>query len=109
VPLSAREADSTLKNKGFQRVDRDHQFYYLHVNGKKTHIRTMISHGEREISDPNCGSMAREMKITGPEFREFMSCTLQHEQYVEKLIERGEKLPPPESSSVAKNPPSKKR
>lgn len=92
MPFSAREVEDSLTKKGFQKVERNHHFFYLWVNGKKTHIRTMISHGEKEISDPNCGNMARQMKITGPQFKEFVDCNLKHEAYVEILVQRGEKI-----------------
>ena len=97
MPLSAREVDNSLTTKGFQKVERDHHFYYLWVKGKKTRIRTMISHGEKQISDPNCGNMARQMKITGPQFKDFVDCKLKLEAYVEILFQRGE-LQRPQSS-----------
>lgn len=85
MPLSAREVDSSLTTKGFKKVEKDHHIYYLIVDGKQTIVRTMISHGAKEIGDPNCGKMAKQMKITGPEFRDFVDCKLQHKEYVEKL------------------------
>jgi hypothetical protein len=89
VPLQARQVDSSLTSKGFHKVDNDHHFYFLYHNGKKTSIRTKISHGEREISDTNCGLMARQMKLTTPQFKQFVDCKLVHAAYVELLINAG--------------------
>jgi predicted RNA binding protein YcfA (HicA-like mRNA interferase family) len=97
LPLSAREVDSSLTQKGFQKVERDHHFYYLWVAGKKTRIRTMISHGEKEIRDPICSQMAKQMKITIPLFKDFVECKLKQEAYVELLMKNGD-IERPQSS-----------
>ena len=89
MPLPAREVDGSLTKKGFRKVERDHHFYFLFINGRKTRIRTMISHGEREISDKNCSAMAREMKLTTSQFKEFVYCNIQNKEYVEILIKNG--------------------
>jgi hypothetical protein len=86
VPLDAREVDSALTSKGFKKADRDHHFYYFWYNGKKTPIRTKISHGESEIHDRNCGSMARQIHLNRGEFEKFVECALTEKLYVEKLI-----------------------
>jgi hypothetical protein len=95
VPLPAREVDSALTRKGFRAVDNKHRFYFLYRDGKKTSIRTMISHGEREISDSNCGNMARQMRITTSQFKDFVDCTIEGKDYVDLLIKNGvlERLP----------------
>lgn len=86
MPLKVREVRSALTSKGFKLSEKDHHFYYLYQDGKKTQIRTKVSHGESEIGDPTCGLMARQMKLTGPQFREFVDCKLKSEEYVELLI-----------------------
>jgi len=89
VPLKAREVSGALTSKGFKLSDKDHHFFYLYQDGKKTQIRTKISHGESEISDPNCGLMARQMKLTSMQFKEFVDCKLKPEEYVALLIKGG--------------------
>ena len=89
MPLAAREVDSALTSKGFKKVDRDHHFYFLWHAGKITTIRTKISHGEREISDTNCGLMARQMRLTTPQFRKFVDCTIREEHYIQMLMDAG--------------------
>jgi hypothetical protein len=97
VPLQARQVDGALTAKGFKKVDNDHHFYFLYHNGKKTVVRTKISHGEREISDKNCGHMARQMQITTPQFKEFVDCKIENKDYVDILIKNGVLERPPSS------------
>lgn len=93
MPLPAREVDGALTRKGFKKVDNDHHFYFFYRDGKKTSIRTKISHGEREISDTNCGRMAQQMRITTPKFKEFVDCKIEGKDYVDILVKAGI-LPP---------------
>jgi predicted RNA binding protein YcfA (HicA-like mRNA interferase family) len=88
VPLKARDVESALKSKGFKEVPkRDHKYFFLYHNGKKTPIRTKISHGESEIRDKNCSSMARQIKLTGSQFNDFVDCPLSLEGYLKILVD----------------------
>jgi hypothetical protein len=88
VPQRARDVSGALKLKGFQESSkRDHAYYFFYYNGKKTNIFTKISHGESEIDDRNCSSMARQIKLNGAQFREFVNCPLTLELYVKFLEE----------------------
>jgi predicted RNA binding protein YcfA (HicA-like mRNA interferase family) len=101
VPQKAQDVKAALLKKGFQESSkRDHEFYFFHYGGKKTNIFTKISHGEREIHDKNCSSMAKQMKLTGPQFRDFVSCPLKEKEYLEILIKLGHvgQQPTPSSS-----------
>ena len=89
MPLAARQVDGALTTKGFKKIDNDHHFYFLYHNGKKTTVRTKISHGEREISDTNCGNMARQMQITTTQFKQFVDCKIEGKEYVDILIKNG--------------------
>ena len=79
---------SALLEKGFkEEKDRDHKYYFLYYNGKKTSVFTKISHGEREIHDQNCSRMARQMRLTTPQFNNFVDCPLKLPQYLEILVQ----------------------
>jgi hypothetical protein len=86
VPLKVREIERALTTKGFKKAENDHHFYFYYHEGKKTAIRTKISHGETEVHDRNCGLMARQIKLTSPQFREFVDCGLTKEKYLAQLI-----------------------
>jgi hypothetical protein len=89
VPLQAHDVESALTSKGFRKFENDHHKYVLFRNGRRTLVRTKISHGEREISDKNCGKMARQMKITTPQFKDFVDCKIQGSDYVNMLVNQG--------------------
>jgi len=87
VPQKARAVEAALKSKGFRDAPkRDHTYYFLHYKGKKTNIFTKISHGAKEIGDPNCSLMAKQMRLTNPQFKDFVECPLGPEDYVKLLI-----------------------
>ena len=70
-----RNVVSALCKKGFREdLKRDHRYYRLFYGGKKTLIYTKISHGDTDL-DPS-------------QFREFITCPLSGEQYLQILKER---------------------
>jgi hypothetical protein len=85
VPRPARAVDSALLQKGFRSHNSDHVYYYLHVDGRKTMIRTKISHNARDITENLLALMARQVKLTKRQFLELVDCPLTNEQYVRLL------------------------
>lgn len=82
-----------LPKKGFQETDdRSHIFLHLYVDGKRTHIRTHVSHGSgyKTLSDSLVSQMAKQCKITSKEFRNLAECTLSHKDYLQKLVDAEE-------------------
>jgi len=85
--MKARDIREALKTKGFHEAkDRDHCYYFLYHNGKKSAVHTKISHGEREIRAPLLSVMARQLKITRTQFSELVICNLKGEQYTALLM-----------------------
>jgi hypothetical protein len=84
-----RDVKRALLKKGFREVKKghDHIFYLFFHGEKKTQILTKLSHGEREIRDPNCSNMAKQMKLSNPQFREFVDCSLEMQHYLKILAE----------------------
>lgn len=89
MPADARDVITALSRKGFDDRNGDHKFFVLFVSGKKTRIATKISHGEREIHDRNLGFMAKQMELTGPEFRKFIECSMSRPAYASLMRDRG--------------------
>ena len=59
---------------------KDHNWFYpIDERGKITIIRTKTSHGGgkkyKELGDDLVGKMARQLKLTTKQLREFVSCT----------------------------------
>ncbi len=87
--LKVKEVLSNLGRKGFQTKMGSHIFLILWVNGKKTSIRTMISHGARELGDWEISKMAKQTKLKGLQFFELATCPMFLEQYLALLTEKG--------------------
>jgi predicted RNA binding protein YcfA (HicA-like mRNA interferase family) len=90
LPQKARDVEAALKSKGFQdskKKGRDHTYYFFHYNGKKTNIFTKISHGESEIHDKNCSSMAKQIKLDNTQFKNFVNCPLTEQDYLKILVD----------------------
>lgn len=89
-PIKKRVVETALNKKGFDPKDGDHNFFYLYVNGKKTSIFTKTSHSHKEVSIQLINQMARQLKLTSSQFREFIRCTISEEKYIEILKSKGE-------------------
>lgn len=77
-----------LERKGFRRENRDHIFFFFYVGNRKTSIRTMVSHNDKEIDEYLQANIAKQMGITKPELKKFVECSLKQEAYYQILIER---------------------
>ena len=86
----ARDIKGALIKKGFVETEggRDHTFYFLWYNRKKTPVHTKFSHGETDISPPLLSLMARQLKITKGEFGDLIDCSLDGDGYIRLLVER---------------------
>jgi hypothetical protein len=63
--------------------------FYLFVEGRRTYVRTRLSHGAREYGDNLLAAVAKEMKLRRRELDAFLNCPLDHAEYVKLLVERG--------------------
>lgn len=80
-----------LKKKGFKAEEGDHLYLSYHtVDGKKTTIRTKVSHGHmgNDINSSLVSAMARQCGITTQQFKQFAECTLTQQDY-EQLLTAG--------------------
>ncbi len=76
-----------LVRKGFHRENaKHHTMFWFTVNGKKTSIRTRMSKGAAEIDNHLIACMAREMRLSKPEFLNFVACTMSGDDYLQKMI-----------------------
>lgn len=100
MPLKARDVKKSLKSKGFAEENRDHFYYFFIYKGKKSPINTKISHGETDIDERNCSSMARQIRLTNQQFKNFVDCRLTEEAYVEALVKGGHIVPPKPPNGV---------
>ena len=90
MPLKVRDVHRALLAKGFRESDKknsDHNYYILFYNGKRTHIYTKISHGEKELHDQLCAAMARQIRLNKRQLHDLVECPLTYELYIKFLME----------------------
>jgi hypothetical protein len=94
VPRKARDVKRALLAKGFREEARDHYFYFFYYQGKKSSVKTKISHGATngDISDILLSAMAKQVRLSGPQFRDLVDCGLTEQQFSSVLIASGVKL-----------------
>jgi hypothetical protein len=90
--MKAREFERAVTQKGFTVIDRDHRYYFLNdAEGKKTPVRTKVSHDQRhDISDNLLSIMYKQLHFKNKaEFMKFIDCTITYETYLNDLMTRG--------------------
>ena len=81
--LKTREIIQNLSKKGFAiNESRDHIWLnYIAPDGKKTTIRTKISHGKDSIGDQLISAMAKQIKLKTKDFISFSRCDISKDEY----------------------------
>jgi len=78
-----------LLSKGFQETDSNHKFFFFYYNGKKTAIRTKISHGKKEYDDSLINFMKKELYLDKGELEGLINCSLSETDYIKILKDKG--------------------
>jgi hypothetical protein len=86
---SGKEVSRALPRKGFQKKDGDHHFYILYVDGRKTPIRTKVSHGTKDYTGGLWQRLRKQLKLSNKELQRMLECSLNHEAYVKILMDGG--------------------
>lgn len=84
--IATKEIEKALSSKGFEGQESHHHMFWFKHDGKKTSIRTRLSHGIAEYGDNLLGQMAKQLHLSKGQLVEFVSCTLSEQQYREQLI-----------------------
>lgn len=87
--IKARDVLKGLERKGFSQSESDHSFMVLYVNGKKTPIRTRVSHGSDEIDDHLIHLMSRQLWLDKKKFMELIDCPFTFPEYLKELEGQG--------------------
>jgi hypothetical protein len=88
VTRKTRRIHKSLSTKGFNTSNNDHIWYILYVDGKKTSIRTKISHGKKEYDDSLLGKMAGQLRLSKNDLLELIDCPLSYEKYCDILFKK---------------------
>jgi len=89
VTLKARDVLKGLAKKGFSRSEGDHTHLVLYVNGRKTSIRTKVSHGSGEIDDHLIHLMSTQLWLDKEKFINLIHCPLTFDGYLRELEKQG--------------------
>ena len=88
MAFKRRVVEAALKKKGFHEKLGDHKFFiYYTQDGKKTPVRTKISHGgsNRDIDAELVGRMAEQCRLSAKSFVDLVNCPLDRKNYEKKL------------------------
>ncbi len=67
----------------------NHRFYFLYDDsGKRTSVRTKVSHNQQEINDYLANCMKKQLHLSKDEFNDLVKCPLKYEQYLRLLKDR---------------------
>jgi len=92
MPLKHRDIQSALQRKGFEVEERHHRFFvYRFISGSRSVIRTKMSQGagRQDIGDKLIASMAKQLRLSRKDFFRLVDCSMQQEEYEQKLIAQG--------------------
>ena len=87
-PRKTKDIKATLSSKGFKSEERDHSYFFLYVDDRKSSIRTKISHGSKEYGANLLSMVARQLHLSNSQLYDFLDCPLGHEEYVTILKEK---------------------
>ena len=80
---------SALLSKGFRRDNTHHQYLWLYVGGKKTSVRTCLSHGIPEYGDDLLAKVKKQLRVSKPQLLDLVACPLSYDKYVAHLVQSG--------------------
>jgi len=92
-PRKTRAVRAALLSKGFIADDTHHEMFWLVVDGRKTSIRTRISHGVAEYGDNLLALVARQVGLSKQELYLLIDCPMDAEKLKRLLVERGKVRP----------------
>jgi hypothetical protein len=81
-----------ISGKGFiYEPNKDHDYFYLHNNGRKTSIWIRLSRGTgyKVYSDSLLGRQAKIIGVSLSDFKKFVICTYSQEDFIKILIRNG--------------------
>jgi hypothetical protein len=87
--LKVRDILTGLGKKGFVQSESDHTHLIFFLNGKKTSIRTKVSHGSSEINDHLINLMSMQIKLDKKQFIDLVTCPFTLGDYLKELETQG--------------------
>ena len=88
-PRKTRTMRAAFLSKGFIADETHHEMFWLVIGGKKTSIRTRISHGAKEYGDQLLPLISRQIGLKISELYCLVDCPMDGEKLKTLLVERG--------------------
>lgn len=93
-PRKVKDISAPLLKKGFvEKTNGHHAQYYLHVDGRKTHIKTYLSHGKgsKEYGTSLMKAIKKQLCFReDTDAERFLDCPMKGEAYVALLRKQGD-------------------
>lgn len=90
--IRQRDAKSALRRKGFREEERDHTFFFLYWEGRKTSCYSYFSHGSesQELGVGLLKKMQKELHLdTLGQVRDLLRCPLGEEELTRLMRAKG--------------------
>ena len=88
-PRKTRTIRAAFLSKGFIADETHHEMFWFVVGGKKTSVRTRISHGAKEYGDQLLTLMSRQIGLNKSELYRLVDCPMDGEKLKTLLVGRG--------------------
>jgi predicted RNA binding protein YcfA (HicA-like mRNA interferase family) len=90
MTFRSEEIARALLAKGFQEEQGRHRKFVLYYQGKRTNIRTMLSHGSKDIGKDLLSAIKRQLQFDNLEqLQDFINCPMEYDDYVAHLQGKG--------------------
>ncbi|SFJ25735.1 hypothetical protein SAMN02910355_1829 [Terrisporobacter glycolicus] len=83
--FSSNKVESSLKKKGFIQEPGDHKYFVFYCDGKRSKIRTKVSHNGQDIGDSLIKCMSKQVHLNKSDFADLINCPLSKEEYTKKM------------------------
>ena len=87
-PRKTRTIRAAFLSKGFISDETHREMFWLVIDGKKTSIRTRISHGAKEYDDQLLTLVSRQIGLSKTELYRLVDCPMDGEKLKTLLVER---------------------
>lgn len=86
MTFRSEEVAKALLAKGFREEQGRHRKFTFYYQGKRTQIRTMLSHGSKTIGGDLLSAVKRQLHLdTLEQLRDFINCPMEYDDYITYL------------------------
>ncbi len=90
MTFRSEEIAQALLTKGFREEQGRHRKFIFYHQGKRTNIRTMLSHGSKDIGRDLLSAIKRQLQFdTLEQLQDFINCPMEYDDYVSHLQSKG--------------------